>query len=270
MKTITSLQNPQVKRLVRLRRRREREAEGAILLEEPLVIARALAAGHPLREVYVCPDLVGDAAADLLAELEEGGRDRWRVTALSPAVMAKVSYGERTTGIVVVADRLHHELEALALPDAPLCVVLDTVEKPGNLGAVLRAADGAGADAVLVSGGGTDLGNPNVLRASRGACFSVPAVEADPGRIRDFLRARGIALVATAPSAELVYTACDLTGPVAIACGAEDRGLDGAWLAAADRLVRIPMRGAADSLNVATAAALLLYEAVRQRSALPA
>ena len=144
-------------------------------------------------------------------------------------------------------------------------VVLENVEKPGNLGAMLRVADGAGAHAVLVGGDGTDLDNPNTLRASRGTVFTVPTVETDMAAIVDFLRARMIQLVATTPTAEQVYTEADLRGPTALLLGAEDRGLSESLLAAADRRVAIPMRGSADSLNVTVASALMLYEARRQR-----
>jgi len=142
--------------------------------------------------------------------------------------------------------------------------VIDRPEKPGNLGAILRTADAAGVDGVIVCGG-VDVYNPNVVRASLGTLFTVPVAEATPEAAIAWLRQRGIRLVATTPDAVTPYTAVDLTGPVAIVMGSEAEGLSAQWLAAADVRVVIPMFGQADSLNLATATALLLYEVVRQR-----
>ena len=169
---ITSLANPRVKALVRLRDRRERELEGRFLVEEPLVIARARAAGCPFSEIWACPDLLDAEGAALYDALRRDGVDAVEAPA---AVMHKLSYRERSDGLLAVAPRHQLRLEDLALPDAqpPLLVVLENVEKPGNLGAVLRIADGVGAHAVLAVGG-ADLDSPNVLRASRGAFFTMP------------------------------------------------------------------------------------------------
>ncbi len=261
---ITSLANDRVKALVRLRNRRERDRSGLFLIEEPLVIARARAAGQEFREVWACPEQMGPDAAALRAELAAAGVPVVEVTA---PVMAKVSYREKPEGLLVVATRKRLSLKDLNLPPdrPPLLVVLEAVEKPGNLGAVLRIADGAGADAVICTGGGVDLDNPNGLRASRGAYFTVPSLEADPAELTAWLREHGIPLLAADPSGGAYWDDCDLAGPVALVLGAEHDGLSPAMLAAADRRVTIPMAGAGDSLNVATAAAVLLYEAARQR-----
>ncbi len=148
-----------------------------------------------------------------------------------------------------------------------LIVVLENVEKPGNLGAVLRIADGAGAGAVICTGAGADPGNANCLRASRGAAFTVPAVVAPVAETAAWLAARGVTILAATPEGGRPWDAVDLTGPVALVLGAEHEGLSPDWLAAAGDRVAIPMAGAGDSLNVATSAAVLLYEAVRQRRA---
>jgi len=263
---ITSLQNARVKNLVRLRRRRARDEQSLFLIEEPLVIRRALAAGVPFRTVYFCPEQAqaGEAAA-LLAELREAGSGAWEFVRLSGPVMTKVAYRARPAGLLVVAEQVKQELADLVLPPNPLLVVLAGLEKPGNLGAVLRSADGAGADAVLLSQTGTDLFNPNVLRSSRGTVFSVPTVEAEATAIVEFLNSRRIRCLATTPAADRDYTACDLSGPVAIVLGNEDAGLNETWLARAAEQIRLPLRGKADSLNVAITAAVVLYEAVRQR-----
>jgi TrmH family RNA methyltransferase len=261
---ITSLQNDRVKDLVRLRTRRERDRTGLTLIEEPLVIARALDASYPLQTLFFCPDRVAPEHKVLVDRLfEVVGLECVKVT---EPVMDKISYREQAEGLLVVAPQVTRDLASLDLRDAPLLVVLEAVEKPGNLGAVLRVADGAGADAVIVCGGGTDLFNPNVLRASRGSFFSVPTVAAATDTVQDFLRSRNIATVATSPVADHRWDEIGLTGPTAFVLGAEHDGLTSDWLTQADLTVGIPMLGSGDSLNVSTSAAILLYEAVRQRS----
>ncbi len=261
---ITSLQNDQVKALVRMRNRRERDQQQVTLIEEPLVIRRALAEGYPLQTVYFCPDSLGAADSALLAELRQKVDD---VVELSAPVMAKVSYRNQPEGLLVVAPQQKSDLANLVADPAspPLIVVLESVEKPGNLGAVLRVADGAGAHGVIVCGQGTDLFNPNVLRASRGAFFSVPTVECTQAELMAFLKDHGIRAVATSPGADHAWDQTDLIAPVALLLGTEHDGLSSEMLAAADATVGIPMLGRGDSLNVATSAAVLLYEAVRQR-----
>ncbi len=261
---LTSLQNDQVKDLVRLRNRRERERQQVTLIEEPLVIERALAAGYPVSAIYFCPELIAATHAALLADLQALTVTMVEVSA---PVMNKISYRERPEGLLVVAPQTHLTLADLELKQdaAPLLVVLEGVEKPGNLGAVLRIADGAGADAVIVCGRGTDLFNPNVLRASRGAFFAVPTVVCDQAELMPFLHKAGINTVATSPAAPAAWDRTDLTGPVAILLGTEHDGLSSGLLDRADLSLSIPMLGQGDSLNVATSAAILLYEAVRQR-----
>lgn len=268
---ITSLQNAQVKRLVRLRDRRARDAEGMIIIEEPRVIRRALNRGYPFAAVYFCAEqlFAGEPDdLDLLAELRRGAEGgRWELVELAPNVMCKVSYRDQPAGMLVLAPQRRTTLETLELPDEPLLVVLEGLKKPGNLGGILRTADAAGADAVILCGGGTDIFNPNVLRASTGAFFSVPAVEAETGAVRGFLAERGIRVVAADPEAESPYTEIDLRGPLALVMGTEDVGLGPQWLEPDCETVRIPMLGEADSLNVGIAAAVVLFEAVRQRGA---
>jgi len=263
---ITSLQNDQVKALVRLRKRRERDELQVTIIEEPLVLARALDEKYPLDTLYFCPQMLPDRHRELLVDLKQSAR---AVVELSPPVMAKVSYRDRSEGLLVVAPQRRHELAVLLNKRAtpPLLVVLESVEKPGNLGAVLRVADGAGADGVIVCGKGTDLFNPNVLRASRGAFFSVPTVVCTGDELLAFLTAAGIRAVATSPVADKSWDQTDFTGPVALILGTEHDGLSTELLGHADATVGIPMLGRGDSLNVATSAAILLYEALRQRQA---
>ena len=262
---IRSLQNDRVKALVRLRTLRERRKAGLTIIEEPLVIERARAGGVEFAEVWFCPEQEAPATTRLREEIAAAAPCVFEVPA---AVMDRISYREHSAGLLAVIPIRVLELEELELPadPAPLLVVIENLEKPGNLGAVLRVADGAGADAVLVCGEGTDLDNPNVLRASRGASFHVPCLATDGDRIREFLSGRGIRILATSPDAETDWATADLTGPVALVLGAEHDGLSESWLAAADLRVALPMRGIGDSLNISTTAAILLYECVRQRS----
>jgi len=268
---LTSPQNPQVKNLVKLRHRRARDESRRTVVEEPLVLRRAWESGYPLEAVYYCPELLTDPAKELLEDLQaavRAGQMSLDLIELAPALLRKAAYRDQPEGMLAVAPQQTRQLADLALRPDSLLVVLENVEKPGNLGAALRVADGVGADAVLVTGEGTDLYNPNVLRASRGAFFAVPAVECHVGEARDFLHEAGVKVVVTTPDAPRVYTDVDLTGPTAIILGCEHNGLSQAWLHDEGAMpVRIPMQGRGDSLNVATAAAIILYEAVRQRSA---
>ncbi len=261
---ITSLQNEQVKALVRLRNRRERDERQVTIIEEPLVLARALAENYPLETLYLCPENISSQNRELMNDLMQAAP---AVVELSPPVMAKVAYRDQSDGLLVVAPQRHHELAVLLQHKAtpPLLVVLEGVEKPGNLGAVLRVADGAGASGVIVCGQGTDLFNPNVMRASRGSFFSVPTVTTTNEELLDFLSSAGIRSVATSPVADTSWDQTDFTGPVALILGTEHSGLSTDLLGRADATVGIPMLGRGDSLNVSTSAAVLLYEALRQR-----
>jgi TrmH family RNA methyltransferase len=261
---ITSLQNDRVKMVVRLRTRRERDKRGLTVIEEPLVITRAVEAGYPLRTLFFCPGRVPSGATETLDRLL--GLPDLECVQVSEAVMDKMSYRDQSEGLLAVAPHMTVSLDELELPDNPLLVVLESVEKPGNLGAVLRVADGAGAHAVIVCGTGTDLFNPNVLRASRGTFFTVPTVAAATETVQEFLRAKAIAAVATSPVADHRWDEIGLSGPTAIVLGTEHDGLGSDWLSRSDLIVGIPMLGAGDSLNVSTSAAVLLFEAVRQRT----
>jgi TrmH family RNA methyltransferase len=156
-------------------------------------------------------------------------------------------------------------LDDLPLPPRPLLLVAENLEKPGNLGTILRTADAAGADAVIVCGGKTDLNNPNTIRASVGTLFFLPVAEASTEETLEWLHRHNIPVLAALPDADVLYTDADMSGGIAIALGSEDSGLTTPWIEQSDLKVRIPMLGRNDSLNVATAAAILLYEAQRHR-----
>jgi TrmH family RNA methyltransferase len=288
---ITSAANPRLKHVLALRRRRVRDEAGETLVEGFDELALALSAGHPPRTLFVCPDLFSPAGyagpsdagshEDLVtAARDPGSPDLTRpddlVTAaraagaqivrLGRAAFEKVAYREGPDGLLGVVPAVDQDLATLRPPPDALVLVAQGVEKPGNLGAMLRTADAVGATAVVSVDPVTDWGNPNVVRASKGAVFTVPVSTGDVGATIGWCRAHRLRLVVAAPDGDERHTDVDYTGGCAVAVGAEKLGATGALLDAADHRVHIPMRGRVNSLNVATAAAVVLYEAVRQRT----
>ena len=261
---ITSPTNPRIKALVRLRRRRHREERAETLVEGYEELGLALSAGVAPVAVYHCPELARPGELDKLRGYPSF--DLAELVTVPPPVFEKVAYRQSPDGWLAVLPSVRTDLAALNPGPDPLILVCEGVEKPGNLGAMLRTADAAGVAAVIATDPGTDWANPNVVRASKGAVYTVPVVTADTDEVLAWLAGRGIGVLAATPEASDPYTRLDLRGPLAIAVGAEKHGLSEAWLAAADRRALIPMHGRVDSLNVATSAAILLYEAVRQRS----
>jgi TrmH family RNA methyltransferase len=263
---LASPSNPRIKSVARLRDRRERESTGLTLVDGARELRRALDAGIEVVEVFVCePLLAGEdarAALDLLAAA------RVPITSTTETAFTKLAFGDRAEGLVAVVRAPSLRLADLTLPHDPLVIVVEGVEKPGNLGAVLRSADGAGADALIAASARTDLANPNVIRASAGTIFAVPLVAAPTGEVVAWVRERALRIVATRVDAERLYTDADLTGPIAIAFGSETDGLTAEWEGDDIETVRLPMHGVADSLNVSVSAAILLYEARRQRDRL--
>lgn len=263
---ISSLQNPKVKAAVRLRERKGREETGLMLVEGYHELSLARACGLSPGELFFCPELVRPDELPLREALEGAGTEVLEVTS---SVMRKLAYREHPDAWLAVAPMPRRQLADLVLPPAPLLVVAEAVEKPGNLGAILRSADAAGVDAVIVCDRRTDVFNPNVVRASKGTVFQVPVVEADSQATLAWLRERAIRIVAATPAAATAHWDADLGGGVAIAVGTEKEGLSAAWMQQADVAVAIPMRGRANSLNVAQALTLLVFEAVRQRGPAP-
>ena len=260
---ITSKQNPKIKALVGLRTRRDRQMAGVTLVDGYEELGCARAAGTTIKSLYYCPELMG--GEDQQAVLEELLASGVEAYELSRDVFEKVSYREGPDGWLAVVPALPAELGKVTLTEAPLVLVCEAVEKPGNLGAMLRTADAAGVTAVVGVDAVTDWGNPNVIRASKGAVFAVPVADASRDELLAWLRAHNIQIVAATPDATAEFTDVDMTEPVAIFVGAEKPGLTDFWLEHADIKVRIPMHGKVNSLNVATSAALLTYEAMRQR-----
>jgi len=264
MDSITSSKNPRIKEAVKLRDRRERRRLGRFPIDGIREVQRAIDGGIELLEVFVCRELCADHESRTLVER----LSHLPVAQLlvSRTVLAHLAFGDREEGIIAVAKTPERPLDRLRLSPAPLVAVLEGVEKPGNLGAVLRCADGAGLDALLVADGGTDLYNPNTIRASLGTVFTVPACAAPSAAIRAWLAARKIPIFAARVDSGEIYTEVDLSGPAAVVLGNEAAGLSTEWTGPDVTAIRLPMRGAADSLNVAATAAVLFYEALRQRN----
>jgi RNA methyltransferase, TrmH family len=254
---ITSLQNPHVKHIVKLRDdKRQRRRDGLMLVEGFDEIQLALSAGHKPQTLISAPELASRPIDGVKAESLTVNR----------AVFEKMSYRENPDGWLAIFPIPDTSLEDLKLSKTSLVIIAESVEKPGNLGAILRTADAAHVDALLVCDPRVDVWNPNVVRASRGAVFSVPVVECNNADALEFLKARKIRIIAATPLAEAIYSNVDLREPLAIAVGTEDQGLSDFWMSNADIKVKIPMMGKVNSLNVSVSTALVLYEAVRQRN----
>jgi len=260
---IASPSNPRIKATARLRDRRQRDATGLTLVDGTREVRRALDAGAGVVEAFVCEPLLG--GEDARAALDALAAHSIPTISTTEAAFAKVAFGDRADGLVAVVRIPPMRLDDLALPDDPLIVVVEAVEKPGNLGAVLRSADGAGVAALIAASPRTDLMNPNAIRASAGTIFSVPLASASTDEVVDWLGRRSIPIVATLVDAETPYTDADLSGPLAIAFGNEATGLTAPWRTPGVSRIRLPMLGIADSLNVSVSAAVVLYEARRQR-----
>jgi TrmH family RNA methyltransferase len=257
---ITSLQNPQVKQAIRLRERRDRDQTGLFLIEGFRELKRAVDAKWVIYTLFYCPTL-------FLGENEPALIEQSQAAAIHCAeeVFHKMSYRDRPDGLLAIAAQVHRSLCTLSLSQNPFLVIAESIEKPGNLGTILRSCDAAGVDALIVCDPTTDIYNPNVVRSSVGTLFTLPVIEASGEETLSFLQNNGIQITATTPYAQQTYLEADLSRPTAIAVGTEQYGLSEIWMKNADCQIRIPMRGTADSLNVASATTLLLYETLRQR-----
>lgn len=258
---ITSRHNPRLKQAAKLRDSRERRKTGRLLVDGARETLRALAAGVEPVEAFVDEARPTERTAEALAELTRRGVE---IFPTASDAFAKLAYGDRADGVILVATAPVRGLGDLVLPDAPLIAVLEAVEKPGNLGAILRTADGAGVDAVIVADPRVDLFNPNAIRASVGAVFREGIAVTTSEQARAWLTEQGLPVYATRPEAEASYATADFAAGCAIVLGSEAEGLSPEW----DRVARgvsLPMHGVADSLNVSAAAAVLFYEARRQR-----
>lgn len=259
MSDITSLHNPRLKAAARLRDRRDRMHEGRFLIDGRREIKRAVQGGVTIEEAFVREDA---DLQDLADRLRQSGTPVL-VTASGP--FEKLAFGDRDEGIVAVAQVPRRNLASLTLPPDPLIAVLEGIEKPGNIGAVLRTADAAGISAVILADCVTDLYNPNAIRASLGAIFTVPVCAASSAETLAWLKQQGVQVFAALVDGSVDYSSVSYRGPAAIVLGSESQGLRAQWRGSEVTAVALPMHGIVDSLNVSATAAVLFYEAARQR-----
>lgn len=261
---ITSAQNPKIRRLLALQQKSsERRDSGLFVLEGVRETVRCLSAGYEADSLFVCPEILADVAAvrGLAGSVPPG-----RVFEVTKELYSKIAYRGGTEGLIAEVRAKECTLDMLQLPDNPLVLVTESVEKPGNVGAMLRSCDAAGADAMIICGSShTDLYNPNLIRASLGAVFTVPCAVCSTSEAVAFLRGHDIRILTAQLQDSSLYYDCDMRRGTALVMGTEATGLSDEWRAAADAHIRIPMLGRLDSLNVSVSAAVLLFEAVRQR-----
>ncbi len=260
---LSSLQNPKVKEIVHLRDRNARENSQQFIIEGYREVLRAVDGEWKIDSLFICPELfLGSNEDKLIQRIKAQGAKVYRC---QENVFRKMSYRDRPDGLIAVAPQRHHDLKSLELKQNPFLIIAEAIEKPGNLGTILRSSDAVGLDGLILCDACTDVFNPNVVRASVGTLFTVPVFEAKGKEALDWLKDNKISILAATPSAKLEFTEVDMTGPIAIAVGTEQLGLSPLWMDNADIQVKIPMHGTADSLNVAMATTLLLYEVIRQR-----
>jgi TrmH family RNA methyltransferase len=261
---IQSRQNDQVKNLVKLRERKHRDRQSRFLVEGLREIGHAINAGFEITHLYNCTDFFpGEAHSKFISDQTQ--KSDFPVIGMSPDAFTKASHREGPDGLIAIAVQQNNVLTDFKLSAQPLLLVLEGIEKPGNLGAILRSADGAGVDAVILVDCVLDLYNPNAIRSSQGLLFALPVVSTDRDTLSTWLGANHITCCATTPDTTQLHWDIDYRQAIALFMGSESDGLMPYWLEKAAHNIRIPMAGRADSLNVAAAAAVCLYEAKRQR-----
>ena len=256
---ITSARNERIRQVLELQEKsRTRRALGLFVVEGRRELEHCLEAGYEIDSVFWCPEILPELPQELIGDVP--------VSELTAELYGRIAYRDGTEGLVARVKARPHTLEDLALKENPLIVVLESVEKPGNLGAVFRSADAAGADAVIICDPLTDLYNPNLIRSSIGGVFTVQSAVCDSASAISWLKARGMKILTAQLQDSSWYYDVDMKGGTAIVIGTEATGLTEQWREAADAHIRIPMLGALDSLNASVSAAILLFEAVRQRN----
>jgi len=256
MRKIESLQNENIKRIIKLRKARERKKSDSILIEGQKEIELALKSGVEIIEFYYSPEIVGD----LKLKIDEN-----LITEVSKEIFDRISYRDTADGYLAIARPKYLKSDEIKLSKTPLILVLENVEKPGNLGALLRTADATGVDLVILNNAQTDIYNPNVIRASRGTVFTIPVVNLSIEETKEFLKKNKIQSLAAIDEAKKEYISINFKKASAIILGTERDGLSKEWLDSADELIKIPMKGKIDSLNVSVSGAIIIYEALRQR-----
>lgn len=269
MKTeiITSAQNPKIKTLLELQEKsKARRREGLFVVEGARELLHCLSTGYKPYALFICTDILSDEALMEVDQAIAAGGHTCGCFSIPRHIYEKVAYRGSTEGIIAELKCKTHSLEDLLIKENPLVVVLESVEKPGNLGAILRSADASGVDAVIVCDPLTDLYNPNLIRSSIGGIFTVPTAAATSEETIKWLKDRGIKIYTAQLQDSEWYYDTDMTKGTAIVMGTEATGLTDIWRKAADAHIKIPMLGKLDSLNVSVSAAILMYEAVRQRN----
>lgn len=261
---MTSLKNPRVRNVIELRERKNRDAAGLTIVEGWREVSCAWEAKAEFTGLFVCPDFFsGQTEENFIKEAENR---KVPVIETDKQVFSKISFGDRKEGLLAVCRPKQAALSSLKLSKNPFLVIVEQVEKPGNLGAIMRTCDAAGVDALIVTDAATDLYNPNVIRASLGTVFSLAVISCSNEEVLRFLKEKKIRSCATLPGAQTLYTKEKSDVPLAVVLGSEEKGLSGFWTKNADAKVKIPMAGLADSLNVSTTAAIVIYEVIRQRN----
>lgn len=255
---ITSFGNPKIKEVVKLKKAGQRREHDLILIEGRREITLAMGSGIKIEELFCCEELL---KGDKLKNIEQE-----KIISVTEEVFKKISYREHPDGLLALAEPAFKKLVDIKLPTNPLIIILEAVEKPGNLGAILRTADAAGVDAIIINDLKTDIYNPNVIRASQGTVFTGKVVISKTEETIKWLKKNKIKSLATTPAAEKNYSEADYKKGTAIIMGAEDKGLSEVWMDVADEKIKIKMRGKIDSLNVSVATAVIIFEALRQRS----
>lgn len=256
---ITSTSNPKIKALVALSKPQVRKQSGYFIMEGAREVEKAIRAGYEFREVYICKELCSDTLASLLK------KNKAKVTYISKNVFDSLAYREDSGGIIATACMRSHLLEELKMNADPLILVIENVEKPGNIGGILRTADAAAVDAILVCNNQTDLYNPNVIRSSLGTIFTNKIALCTTRDAINWLKKNQIKIYSSSPAATSWYYDPDYRGACAVVLGSEAEGMSNSWFKEADLLIKIPMLGIADSLNVSVSGAIIIFEAIRQR-----
>jgi TrmH family RNA methyltransferase len=265
--TITSAQNPKIKLLLELQEKsKTRRKEGLFVVEGLRELLHCIGSGYQAHALFVCSDVLSAQGMKELEDAIESSSEGCACYFIPKHLYEKVAYRGSTEGVIAELKCKSHSLESLSLKENPLVVVLESVEKPGNLGAVLRSADAAGVDAVIVCDPLTDMYNPNLIRSSIGGIFTVPTAAASSEDTIKWLKDNNITIYTAQLQDSEWYYDTDMTKGTAIVMGTEATGLTDAWRKAADAHIKIPMLGRLDSLNVSVSAAILMYEAVRQRN----
>ena len=262
MEKITSIHNPRIKNIIHLSKSRERKAQNLIVVEGFREISMALINGYVIKELFITAEINLNSGFE---QLKKDYIDSRLITEVTKEVFEKIAYRENSDGLLALFMCRFLNLSALKLSTNPLILILESVEKPGNLGAILRTADAAALDAIIVCDQQTDIFNPNVIRSSLGCIFSQQVIACSTDEAISFLRLKKITSFAAALTATKFYHETDFTGPCAVVMGTEANGLTTKWLTSADSQIKIPMSGKVDSLNVSISAAIIVFEAKRQR-----